>query len=96
MALGEATSIFQNSWYIARDLRKDSPVSGGSDARPRAPVHQSKLDLHQISTAECEPCNSQSRACLLPCQHIVQLCLQPSMLTNYGHTLAAQLFGLTF
>jgi hypothetical protein len=29
MALGEATSIFQNSWYIARDLRKDSPVSSG-------------------------------------------------------------------
>lgn len=26
MALGESTSIFQNGWYMARDLRKDSRV----------------------------------------------------------------------
>lgn len=27
MFLGESTSIFQNGWYIARDLRRDSKVS---------------------------------------------------------------------
>jgi hypothetical protein len=33
MALGEATSIFQNSWYIARDLRKDSPLAAAAFKR---------------------------------------------------------------
>ena len=83
MALGEATSIFQNSWYIARDLRKDSPVRRRSVTRillqgPSALIlarcasdQHSEMRTLQQSVTRLSPPLSAHRSAVCATKHVI-------------------------
>lgn len=73
MALGESTSLFQNSWLIARELRRDNQVS-----QKRWTATQCHIETAQQEDSVPQPRPSRSSEgswnARFACQHLFSMC----------------------
>lgn len=69
MALGESTSLFQNSWLIARELRRDNQVRHCCSA-----AENDLLMCMQLSVANMCRIDEGNSCCMTVCMHQVYAC----------------------